>query len=186
MALFYSSVPESHDTVTVSQHVQYQDPEAEAAKWNSAIIHFIISPVLFLLWFTCQSVLCKTFCTQLKSTCPKIKNLWPIITSENLQPLKLVSWSQTNRGSGLNRSCRDRHLILDTCRVDYVKCKWHLAEITQRNLGRWHFSIEFLFLLPPSENPSSWWLMTHGLCFFHILQDFVSSWMKRVQWWKTH
>ncbi len=31
-----SDVPVSHDSVAVSQHAQYQDPEAEAAKWNPA------------------------------------------------------------------------------------------------------------------------------------------------------
>ncbi len=41
MVLFYSSVPLRRDSVTVGQHAQYQDPEPEAAKWNSAIIHFI-------------------------------------------------------------------------------------------------------------------------------------------------
>ena len=35
MASLYSS--ESHDSVTVSQHAQYQDPETKAAKWNSVI-----------------------------------------------------------------------------------------------------------------------------------------------------
>ncbi len=30
-------------SVTVSQHAQYQDPESEATKWNSAIINLIIS-----------------------------------------------------------------------------------------------------------------------------------------------
>ncbi len=43
MALFYSSVPVSHGSVTVSQRAQYQDPEA--AKWNSPII----TPVVLLL-----------------------------------------------------------------------------------------------------------------------------------------
>ncbi len=42
MALFCSSVPVSHDSVTVGQHARYQDPETEAAKWNPAIINFII------------------------------------------------------------------------------------------------------------------------------------------------
>lgn len=32
MALFGSSVQVSHDSVTVSQHTQYQDPKIEAAK----------------------------------------------------------------------------------------------------------------------------------------------------------
>ncbi len=41
MAPFYSSVPVSHDSVTVSQHAQNQDPESEAAEWNLAIITFI-------------------------------------------------------------------------------------------------------------------------------------------------
>ncbi len=40
MALFYSSVPVSHDSVTVSRQAQHQDPETEAAEWNPAIIHF--------------------------------------------------------------------------------------------------------------------------------------------------
>ncbi len=47
MAVFYLSVPVSQDSVTVSQHEQYQDPETEAAKWNSAIIHFIIYTCAF-------------------------------------------------------------------------------------------------------------------------------------------
>ncbi len=42
MAPFYSSVPVCHDSVTVSQYARYKDPETEAAKWNSAVIHFII------------------------------------------------------------------------------------------------------------------------------------------------
>lgn len=45
MALFYSSVPVSHDSVTVSQHAQYYDPDTEAAKENSAIINLIWSHV---------------------------------------------------------------------------------------------------------------------------------------------
>lgn len=42
MTLLYSSVPVSHDSVTVSQHEQHQDPEIEAVKWDSAIIYFLI------------------------------------------------------------------------------------------------------------------------------------------------
>ncbi len=42
MTLFYSSVPASHDGVSISQHAQHKDPDTEAAKWNSAIINFII------------------------------------------------------------------------------------------------------------------------------------------------
>ncbi len=41
--LFYSSVPVSHDNVTVSQHEQQQDPETETAKWNSDIIVLALS-----------------------------------------------------------------------------------------------------------------------------------------------
>ncbi len=41
------SVPVSYDSVTVSQHAQYQDPGTEAAEWNSAIINLII--------YTCAS-----------------------------------------------------------------------------------------------------------------------------------
>ncbi len=45
MALFYSSLPLSHDSVTASQHEQYRDPETEAVKWNSAIVfsYFVFS-----------------------------------------------------------------------------------------------------------------------------------------------
>ncbi len=46
MALFYSSVPLSHGSVTVIQHVWYQDPDTYAAKWNSARILFFM-PELF-------------------------------------------------------------------------------------------------------------------------------------------
>lgn len=42
MASLYSNVPVSHGSVTMSQYVQYYDPETGAAKWNSVIIHFII------------------------------------------------------------------------------------------------------------------------------------------------
>ncbi len=38
MSAFYSSVPVSHNCVTMSQHAQYQDSENEAAKWNSATL----------------------------------------------------------------------------------------------------------------------------------------------------
>ena len=31
----------------VSQHVQYKDPETEVAKWNTAIINFIIYTCVF-------------------------------------------------------------------------------------------------------------------------------------------
>ncbi len=48
MALFYSSVPVSHDSVIVSQPEQNQNPETGAAKWNSDII-VLFTPVLFLL-----------------------------------------------------------------------------------------------------------------------------------------
>ncbi len=45
MALFCSSAPVSHDSVSNHHdllHAKYQDPETEAAKWNSAIVDFII------------------------------------------------------------------------------------------------------------------------------------------------
>lgn len=42
MALFYSNVPVSHDSVSMSQHAQYQDSETEAAEWNVALINFAI------------------------------------------------------------------------------------------------------------------------------------------------
>ena len=43
VAQFYSSATVSHGRVTVSRHVRYQDPGTQAAKWNSAIVHFIMS-----------------------------------------------------------------------------------------------------------------------------------------------
>lgn len=39
---FYSSVPINHVSVMASQHVHYEDPEAEVAKWNSTNMNFII------------------------------------------------------------------------------------------------------------------------------------------------
>ncbi len=56
MAPFY--VPVSHDSVAVSQHVQYQDPETEAAKLNSAIIKCLFYTYTFHA-VTCQNVLCE-------------------------------------------------------------------------------------------------------------------------------
>ncbi len=58
MTHFFSSVPVGRDSVTVSQHAQYQHPETEAAAWHSDVMHFIIhtcdfSPV------TCQNVFCE-------------------------------------------------------------------------------------------------------------------------------
>lgn len=41
VSLSYSSVPVRHEGVTASQHVQYKEPETDAAKWNSTI-NFII------------------------------------------------------------------------------------------------------------------------------------------------
>lgn len=60
MALFYSTVPERHDTVTGSQHAEYQDPETEVDKWNSVTIHFIIYTRAFPT-VTCQTVSCQTY-----------------------------------------------------------------------------------------------------------------------------
>lgn len=45
-ALFYSSVQVSHDSVTMSQHAQNQEPEPEEAKWSSAVIISLLSLVL--------------------------------------------------------------------------------------------------------------------------------------------
>ena len=36
--LFCSSVAQSNDSVTVSRNAKCQDPETEAAKWNSAVV----------------------------------------------------------------------------------------------------------------------------------------------------
>lgn len=60
MALFYSTVPERHDTETGSQHAEYQDPETEVDKWNSVTIHFIIYTRAFPT-VTCQTVSCQTY-----------------------------------------------------------------------------------------------------------------------------
>ncbi len=60
MALFYSSVPVMHDSVTVSQHAQHQDRKTWATKWNSAIIHFIIYTCA-LPSVTCQTVRKKAY-----------------------------------------------------------------------------------------------------------------------------
>lgn len=49
--MFYSSV-------SVSPHARHQDPETEAAKNNSAIIHFIIDFCVFPP-VTCQNVFSK-------------------------------------------------------------------------------------------------------------------------------
>ncbi len=54
-ALFNSSVPVRHDSVTVNQHEQHQDSETEAAKWNSANINFIIYACAFPA-VTCQNI----------------------------------------------------------------------------------------------------------------------------------
>lgn len=51
--LFYSNVPQSHDRVKGIQHEQHHHPQTEAAKWNSAIFHFIIHTFAFL---TCRNV----------------------------------------------------------------------------------------------------------------------------------
>ncbi len=57
MAPFCSSVPVSHASMTVSEHEQYQDPETEAAKWNSAMFRFVIYTCGFTV--TCQNIFCE-------------------------------------------------------------------------------------------------------------------------------
>lgn len=52
------SVPVSHDSMTVSQHERYQDPEIGAAKWNSAIVNCVIYTFAFPT-VTCQNVFCE-------------------------------------------------------------------------------------------------------------------------------
>lgn len=42
LLLLFCCVPVSHDSVRVRQHAQHHNPETEALKWNSAVIHFII------------------------------------------------------------------------------------------------------------------------------------------------
>lgn len=49
-----ASVPVNHDNMTVSQHVQYQDHETEADKWNSAIIHFLFYACAFPVKKACS------------------------------------------------------------------------------------------------------------------------------------
>ncbi len=45
MALFYSSVP--------VRHAQHQDSETEAAKWNSASLHFYYLHLCLFFTVTC-------------------------------------------------------------------------------------------------------------------------------------
>lgn len=54
LALFYLNVPVSHDSVTVSRR---GPPEAEAAKWKSAVINFIIYTCAFPPTVTSQDVI---------------------------------------------------------------------------------------------------------------------------------
>lgn len=53
MALYISAVPVSHDSVTVSRHAKYQDPETG---WNSANIKLTFYTFAFPT-VTCQSCL---------------------------------------------------------------------------------------------------------------------------------
>ena len=55
MVLIYLSVPAGHDSVTLSQRVQYQDPETEAPKWNLATSYFISQTFAFST-VTCQNI----------------------------------------------------------------------------------------------------------------------------------
>ncbi len=54
-APLYLSVQVSRDSVTESQHEQYQDTNTEVSKWNSAIINCIIYTCAFPA-VTCQNV----------------------------------------------------------------------------------------------------------------------------------
>lgn len=56
MTLLCSSVPANHGSGTTSRREQCQDPETEAAKWNSADIAFIIHTRAVTV-DTCQNVL---------------------------------------------------------------------------------------------------------------------------------
>lgn len=42
MLLITLKMPLFYSRVSLSQRVQYQDPETAAAEWNSAIIHLVI------------------------------------------------------------------------------------------------------------------------------------------------
>lgn len=49
MSLCYLSFPKSHDSVRMSLPEPYQDPETEAAKWDTVVIHSTIHTCAFLL-----------------------------------------------------------------------------------------------------------------------------------------
>lgn len=53
IASFHSSVPASHDIVTVSRREQHKDPETEADKWNSAFI--VIFNACAIATVTCKN-----------------------------------------------------------------------------------------------------------------------------------
>ncbi len=55
VALFSPGLPVSHGDTTVSQNEQYQDLGTKAAKWDSAIINFIIYTRAFPT-VTCQNI----------------------------------------------------------------------------------------------------------------------------------
>lgn len=58
MSQSHSSASVSRDSVTMSRSAQNQDPETQAAEWNSDIIHFIVCLFfVYFLFLACENVL---------------------------------------------------------------------------------------------------------------------------------
>ena len=111
MALLGSNIPVSHESVTVSQHAQYQDSESKAAKWNSATNQ--LTPVL-----TVTSL--KAYCspiTQFNRFSQDMKNRGSGITALNspvegsLQTTLVASPAHTNtpKANMLWKYCNTKH-----------------------------------------------------------------------------
>lgn len=65
MAVVCLRVPASSESVTVSHHAQYQDPEIKAAQLNSAIINVIIYTIYSTVIY--QNVFCeKVYCVRMQ------------------------------------------------------------------------------------------------------------------------
>lgn len=56
MALLYSRVPVSHDSVTMSLHAQYHHAETKAAKWSHPSFYY-----LHLFFYYCDMSKCLIF-----------------------------------------------------------------------------------------------------------------------------
>lgn len=97
------SVPVSHDSMTVSQHERYQDPEIGAAKWNSAIVNCVIYTFAFPT-VTCQNVFCEE------------QSLWELkanlLAHSNLEKYNFslqVWWSLLIRLAAFSKTYRLQH-----------------------------------------------------------------------------